>query len=139
MVFLDVILSTFFFFTQQKIFIPIKLRQNIGTVTQQIKRCGPIKHGQANPINHVADIRIPIIVDSGAVIVAVVDKRLGLKTKRAGGTGQAVLNVCGVGSLLHPNTFFQQGVGDAKGPNGDGAFQVKTVDVMVAVGFHRAV
>ena len=106
MVFLHVVLSAVLLDAQVKIFVPVKLRRHAHFAAEQIKRGRLFMNFQAEAVFYVVNFWLPIIHDDGFMIVAVVNKRFGLQRKRAGGAGEFVLDVGGVGSRLHPDALF---------------------------------
>ncbi len=70
--------------------------------------------------------------------IAIIDERIQLHLDRCASLQQRVLHVRGVRALLHPNALLQPSVAGRVSPNGSGAIQTKSVDILKSLGLDRA-
>ncbi|NUO03635.1 MAG: hypothetical protein HUU01_23725, partial [Saprospiraceae bacterium] len=76
-----------------------------------MKRGGPFISCYLQAMCHWFNFHLPVVGMGFFMVVAVVDHRPYFETHRGRGTAQTVLDIGCIGSRLHPDALFQQGIG----------------------------
>ena len=100
--------------------------------TQQSERHGRVKRMHMDSVQQWLNVHPPISGLRGGMVVAVVYENRDAKLDGAAASQYAILNVCCVFALAHPDSFFEECIAERKLPDWDRTFEPETLDVHVS-------
>ena len=100
--------------------------------TQQSERHGRVKRMHMDSVQQWLNVHPPISGLRGGMVVAVVYENRDAKVDGAAASQYAILNVCCVFALAHPDSFFEECIAERKLPDWDRTFEPETLDVHVS-------
>ena len=123
---------------QIKIAIPVMRRLGTCLCAEYIKGSRALERVYAHAVIHRLDIHAPVAGMGTRVVVTVVDQGLDCELNRSTRAHELISHVGRVGSMLHPHSFLEQGVGTGKRPDGHRTFQSEGFDESVSLRIERA-
>ena len=118
---------------QIKIAIPVVRRLSACFRTEYIEGSRAREGVDAHAVLHRLDIHAPVAGMGTRVVVTVVDQGLDCELERSTRARELISHVGRVGSMLHPHSFLEQGVGTGKRPDGHRTFESEALDESVSL------
>src|SRR5205823_9244494 len=125
-------------YRQEVISIPLVPCLEFGIGAEQIEGNSAFIGGDLYSALGRLNLHPPVAGMSAGMKITIIDKCFGGETHCSASSEQGVLNVSGVLVLAHPDALLEQRVGQRKPPDRSRAFQAKTLDVQIALGFDGA-
>src|SRR6266536_3100348 len=101
--------------------------------TQQVEWGGAVEGIHSQTVTYRLDAHLPVARVGTRVIVAITDQSLDRQIQRLTRAYKPVLDIGGIGALLHPHALFEQSVSAGKGPYRSCTLEAKALDVPIAL------
>ena len=134
---LDVLLAAIGFDAEEEAVDPHRRMQRLGGefIAQQVEGGRLVEGRRPQAVGNWLDLqRKAAFAGDVAMVIAVRHQRLQVECQRLAAAGQGVLDVRGVGALLHPQALLEPRIGEGERPHRRRALEVEALQVAKALG-----